>query len=222
MIPGGDVVGFHAHHLKLTGASYGPMSKEKENEAILIATQELFARNGANNVTLDDVAAEAKLDLKKVKSHYPAIEDILDEILERDIADSSELFTKIINDRGKADIKLTRLVRELLTRYQKSYPLFQVISMSIDSNAADDQVLRGRLKQDHLDRYRQNTAIIGRLIAQGQSESLFTDADPLEAAYLLRGMIGAAIRYRKVTGKTDDMRDHADVIMRVFLKGLLR
>jgi AcrR family transcriptional regulator len=198
------------------------MSKEKENEVILNAAQELFARKGADNVTLDEVAVEAGIDAKKVKAHYTDIESMLDEILERDIADSSDLFTKIINDRGKADIKLTRLVRELLTRYQKSYPLFQVISMSIDNTAADDQVLRGRMKQEHLDRYRQNTAIIGRLIAQGQSEGLFTDVDPLEAAYLLRGMISAAIRYRKVTGKNDDMRDHADVIMRVFLKGLLR
>lgn len=198
------------------------MSKEKENEIILTASQELFVQKGAPNVSIEEIAAESGLDLKKVKSHYNSVEDILDEILERDIAHSSELFTKVINDRGKADIKLTRLVRELLTRYQKSYPLFQVISMSIDNSAADDQVLRGCLKQEHLDRYRQNTAIIGRLIAQGQSEGLFTDVDPLEAAYLLRGMISAAIRYRKVTGKTDDMRDHADVIMRVFLKGLLR
>lgn len=198
------------------------MSKEKENEAILNAAQELFARKGANNVSLDEVAAEAGIDSKKVKSHYVDIENMLDEILERDINASSELFTKVINDRGKADIKLTRLVRELLTRYQKSYPLFQVISMSIDNSAADDQVLRGRMKQEHLDRYRQNTAIIGRLIAQGQSEGIFTDVDPLEAAYLLRGMISAAIRYRKITGRNDDMRDHADVIMRVFLKGLLR
>lgn len=198
------------------------MSKEKENEAIVTASQELFAEKGAANVSMDDVAARAAMDVKKLKTHYADVEQILDEILERDIADSSELFTKIINDRGKADIKLTRLVRELLTRYQKSYPLFQVISMSIDNTAADDQVLRGCLKQEHLDRYRQNTAIIGRLIAQGQSEGLFTDVDPLEGAYLLRGMIGAAIRFRKVTGKNDNMRDHADVVMRVFLKGLLR
>jgi len=198
------------------------MSKEKDTEAILTAAQEVFARKGAIEATLEDVASEAKLDVKKVKALYPSVEAILDDVLDQDITDSSELFTKVINDRGKADIKLTRLVRELLTRYQKSYPLFQVISMSLDSNAADDQVLRGRMKQEHLDRYRQNTAILGRLIAQGQAEGLFTDVDPLEAAYLLRGMIGAAIRYRKVTSKNDDMRDHADVIMRVFLKGLLR
>lgn len=198
------------------------MSKDKETDTIMNAAQEVFARKGANEATLEDIASEAGIDAKKVKAAFPNVEAILDEILDRDISDSTELFTKVINDRGKADIKLTRLVRELLTRYQKSYPLFQVISMSLDHTAADDQVLRGRMKQEHLDRYRQNTAILGRLIAQGQAESLFTDVDPLEAAYLLRGMISAAIRYRKVTNNTDDMRDHADVIMRVFLKGLLR
>lgn len=198
------------------------MSKEIDNEKVLAAAQEVFARKGAMEATLEDIATEADVDVKKLKTIYPDVETVLDEILDGDISDSSDLFTKVINDRGKADIKLTRLVRELLTRYQKSYPLFQVISMSLDHTAADDHVLRGRVKQEHLDRYRQNTAILGRLIAQGQAEALFTDVDPLEAAYLLRGMIGAAIRYRKVTGKTDDMRDHADVIMRVFLKGLLR
>lgn len=198
------------------------MSKDKEKDNIMNAAQEVFARKGANEATLEDIATEAGIDAKKVKATFPNVESVLDEILDRDISDSTELFTKVINDRGKADIKLTRLVRELLTRYQKSYPLFQVISMSLDHTAADDQVLRGRMKQEHLDRYRQNTAILGRLIAQGQAESLFTDVDPLEAAYLLRGMISAAIRYRKVTNNTDDMRDHADVIMRVFLKGLLR
>lgn len=198
------------------------MSKEINNEQILVAAQEVFARNGTLNASLKDIADEAGLEEKKVVAIYPSVEEVIDEILARDIEESSELFTKVINDRGKADIKLTRLVRELLTRYQKSYPLFQVIGMSVDNNAADDLVLRGRLKQEHLDKYRQNTAILGRLIAQGQSEGLFTDVDPLEAAYLLRGMIGAAIRYRKVTMKNNDMRDHADAIMRVFLKGLLR
>jgi hypothetical protein len=113
-------------------------------------------------------------------------------------------------------------VRELLTRYQKSYPLYEIVSVGIDNDFGGEPTIVQNLKQEHLDRYRQNTAILGRLIAQGQSENLFTDVDPLEAAYLLRGMISAAIRYRRMSNREDDMRDHADVIMRVFLKGLLR
>lgn len=198
------------------------MTKEKGKETVLQAAQQVFARKGVKGCALDDIAKEAKMDQKQVKSHFASVDAVLDHIIGSDIEETSELFTRIINDRGKADIKLTRLVRELLTRYQKSYPLYEVMSIGLDNGAEDGEHIKGKLRKEHIDRYRQNSAIIGRLIAQGQSESLFTDVDPLEAAYLLRGMIGAAIRYRRVAGKDDDMRDHADVIMRVFLKGLLR
>lgn len=197
------------------------MSKDKEKEVILAAAQTVYEQKGAKGATIEDIAKAAKIDPKKVKTVYPTADAILDELITRDVNESSELFTKVINDRGKADIKLTRLIRELLTRYQKSYPLFQIVSLGLDG-AGDEDYLKTKLRKEHIDRYRQNTAILGRLIAQGQSENLFTDIDPLEAAHLLRGMIGAALRYRRMANKENDMRDHADTIMRVFLKGLLR
>ncbi len=199
------------------------MPKDKDiKPALLDAVQEVLSRKGLSATTLEDVAKEAKVDLKQVKAAFATVDLLVEEAIGRDIEETSELFTKIINDRGKADIKLTRLVRELLTRYQRSYPLFNIVSVGIESEMEEQAALKNRMGKEHIDRYRQNTAIIGRLIAQGQSENLFTDIDPLEAAYLLRGMIGAAIRYRRMAKKDDDMRDHADIIMRVFLKGLLR
>ena len=200
------------------------MSKEKEKlkETVYGAAHSVFLKKGIAATTLEDVAKEAKTDLKSVKGTYPTMDSLLAELINRDIEESSQLFTKVINDRGKADIKLTRLVRELLTRYHKSYPLFLIVSVGVESVGNDEEFLRNKLGKDQVDRYRQNTAIIGRLIAQGQSENLFTDVDPYEAAYLLRGMIGAAIRYHRITKKDDDLRDHADIIMRIFLKGLLR
>ena len=196
--------------------------KEKGREAIFAAAQEVFARKGVGDAALDDIAKEAKIDLKQVKAAYGSVDAIFDEVVARDIEETSELFTKIMNDLGKADIKLTRLVRELVQRYEKSKSLFQAISIGLDTGGEDEGVIRKALTTDHITRFRQNTAIVGRLIAQGQSENLFTDVDPLEAAYLLRGMIGAAIRFRRIAYTDDDMRDHAAIIMRVFLKGLLR
>lgn len=196
-------------------------TKEKSKEALFAAAHELFAHKGAKRTSLDDIAKEAKVDVKLAKAQYSSLPALVADMIGKDIEETSELFTRIINDRGKADIKLTRLVRELLTRYQKSYPLFYLVSVGFEQND-DEDFVKECVRKEHLDRYRQNSAIIGRLIAQGQSENLFTDVDPLEAAYLLRGMIGAAIRYRRMTNKEDDMRDHADTIMRVFLKGLLR
>jgi len=203
------------------------MSNKKEKDvkiadAVLEAAQKVFERKGAKNATIEEIAAEAKLDAKKVKAVFPNVEAVIQEVLDRDVEETSELFTRTINDRGKADVKLTRLVRELLTRYQHSYVLSCVVSEGVETGDENEPFVKAQLTKRHVDRYRQNTAILGRLVAQGQSEGLFTDVDPVEAAYLLRGMIGAAVRFRKVTEKRDDMRDHADIIMRIFLKGLLR
>lgn len=191
-------------------------------DVVLDAAQVVFASKGCAKTTLDDIAKHAKLDVKKLKAAFPSVEAIIQAILAKDIAESTDLFTRIINDRGKADVKLARLVRELLSRYQQSYVVSCVVSEGVENSDSDIRFVKSCLNQELIDRYRQNTAIIGRLIAQGQSEGLFTDADPLEAAYLLRGMMGAAVRYRAVTGKNDDIRDHADFVMRIFLKGLLR
>lgn len=199
------------------------MAKDKDiKTALLDAAQEVFSRKGVATSTLEDVAKEAKVDARQAKAAFGNLDSLVAELIGRDIDQTSDLFTKVINDRGKADIKLARLVRELLTRYQKSYALFNVASAGFEEEAEDEAQLKKRLAPEHVDRYRQNTAILGRLVAQGQSENLFSDVDPLEAAYILRGMIGAAIKYRRLAKKTDDMRNHADVIMRVFLKGLLR
>lgn len=198
------------------------MSKDKQKSALLEAAQAVLERKGARGATLEDIAKEAKVDTKIAKGLFPKVENLVQELITKDIEETSELFTRIINDRGKADIKLTRLVRELLQRYEKSYPLVNVVAVGLESVGTDEEHLKGLLKPEHIEKYRQNTAIMGRLIAQGQSENLFTDVDPLQAAYLLRGMIGAAIRFRRFAEKADDVRDHADVIMRIFLKGLLR
>jgi AcrR family transcriptional regulator len=191
-------------------------------DSILEAAQRLFLSKGCQNTSLEDIAKEVKIDIKKLKAAFPSVEDIVRKILDRDIAESTELFTRTINDRGKADVKLARLVRELMVRYQQSYVVSCVVCEGIEHADSDIRFVKSCLTPEQIDRYRHNTAILGRLIAQGQSEALFTDADPVEAAYLLRGMMGAAVRYRLVTGKDDDIRDHADFVMRIFLKGLLR
>lgn len=198
------------------------MSREKHKEALLASAQSIFLKKGIASVTLEEIAKDAKVDAKSAKAVFPKIEDLIDHVLATDVEETTELFTRTMNDRGKADIKLTRLVRELLTRYQKSVPITVMVSLGLEDISADDSYLKNRVKPEFFERFRQNTAILGRLIAQGQSENLFSDADPLEAAYLLRGMISSALRYRRLAGKTGDMRDDAEIIMRVFLKGILR
>jgi AcrR family transcriptional regulator len=195
--------------------------KARDREALLAAAITVLARRGAET-TLEEIAKEAKLDIRKARAAVSGPGELLDEIVRREVAESIDIFTKAINDRGKADVKLTRLVRELMTRYAQSPSVFHILNLSVEAVQQEEGLLLPIISEESVDAYRQATAIIGRLIAQGQTEGVFTDGDPLEAAYLLRGMIRSAIFFRRVAGREDDMRDHADVVMRIFLKGLLR
>ena len=75
------------------------MAKEKDKDAILLAAQNVFAKKGIGNASLEEIAREAKLDAKSLKSVYNSTDAMLDEIIGRDIDETSELFTKFINDR---------------------------------------------------------------------------------------------------------------------------
>jgi AcrR family transcriptional regulator len=198
------------------------MIGEKEKTAVHKAARELFDKKGIEQTTLADIASAARLDLKIVKRQYANSSEVLREILSEGIDVTSKYFQKIVNERGKADVRLTRLVKELLRRYEEHYPLFKLVSISFESLNDEDLQLRGILTKEQIDRYRQNTAIIGRLIAQGQSDGLFLDANPLETAYLLRGMINAVIKYWRITDKGGSLASHADALMKLFLKGLCK
>lgn len=198
------------------------MSKEKEE--ILSVANDLFMERGPGEVGLNDIAEKAGMDLTTVESLYPNVMAIINDLLVEELETSSELFTKVMNDRGKADIKLSRLVKELLVRYKKSYTIQKLINNSGDPTDVDTAFYSKTIKPEHVERYRQNIAILARLIAQGQSENLFVDnIDPLEAAYLLRGMISSSVKYQNLLmEKGEEAKDTAEVIIRIFLKGLLR
>ena len=102
-------------------------------------------------------------------------------------------------------------------------PLFRLTSINFLTLDDVDLGIQRSLSKPDLERYRQNTAIIGRIIAQGQSEGLFVkDIDPLEAAYILRGMVNAAIKYWDLLKKDEPLHSHADTVTRLFLKGVYK
>ena len=196
------------------------MIGEKGKASIHKAAKDLFSKKGVEQISLAAIANGANVDLKAVKKQYGNSTEILREILSEGIEETSRYFQKIVSERGKADLKLTRLVSELLRRYEEHYPLYKLVSISFESLNDEDLHLRGILTKEQIDRYRQNTAIIGRLIAQGQSEGLFVDVDPLETAYLLRGMINATVKYWHIATKGESLASHAGTLMKLFLKAL--
>ncbi len=199
------------------------MLSEEQKEELFEVCGGIFSKKSIEAITLKDIAEESGISEKDINEEYKTVEDLLESIIVQGIEESTKLFIRMVDARGKADIKLIRLVRELLKQYEKHAPLFRLISLNFITLDDVNLGIQRTLSNEDINRYRQNTAILGRIIAQGQSEGLFArDIDPLESAYILRGMILAAIQYWELLHKDEPLHSHADLVTREFLKGVYK
>ena len=199
------------------------MLTAEEKERVFQSTRRLFSERPVEQIHMKDVAAVSGVDTKRLVDEYKTPQELLKNIITQGIDESTNLFIRMVDARGKADIKLIRLVRDLLNQYEKHAPLFRLVSFNFITVDQIGLGIKHSLSTKEIERYRQNTAIIGRIIAQGQSEGIFVkDVDPLEAAYILRGMIQAVIQYWQLVRKDEPLHKHADFITRVFLKGVYK
>jgi AcrR family transcriptional regulator len=196
---------------------------EEERERVHEVARTIFLEKPLEEVTLKDIADESKINLKTISKEYETPQHILREIILQGVDVTTNMFKRMVDARGKSNIKLLRLVRELLKLYETHAPLFRLVSINFVTLEQIDLGIKKVLTDKELDRYRQNTAILGRIIAQGQSEGLFIkDIDPLEGAYILRGMVNAAIQFWQLLRKDEPLHKHADTVTRIFLKGLYK
>ena len=196
------------------------MLTQEEREKIFNAAQKIFDEKGVHDATLEDISDASGIALPTIVENFNNKSKILNEILSGGIEVITQYLHKLINERGKSDVKITRLVRKLLQSYEEYYPMFKLIGINMESLNQEDLELKGVLEHEKIERYRQNTTIIGRLIAKGQSEGIFADINPQAAAYLLRGMITAIIKYWQATGKTQPLENFADLVTKIFIKGI--
>jgi len=196
------------------------MHKKGIDEKIIDTAKALFAKVGFKNTSLDMIVKESGVDKKTIQKHFKDTLNILENIVGKGVKELTDIFTRIINERGKSETKLSKLVTAILKQYESDLEFFKILEMTF-SGTDEDEWLENSLIIDHFSQHRQNTAMIGRLIAQGQSEGQFIDSiDPVEASYLLRGLIRAEVKYWQDIKRKKKLSDKADNILRVFFKGI--
>lgn len=196
------------------------MQKKGIEEKIIDTARALFTKVGFKNTTMDMIAKECGVDKKMIQKHFKDTLDILEKIVGKGVKELTDIFTRIINERGKSETKLSKLVSAILKQYELDFEFFKILETSFHY-AEEDGWLENSLIVDHFNQHKQNTAMIGRLIAQGQSEGQFIDSiDPVEASYLLRGLIRAEVKYWQDIKRKKKLSDKVDNILRVFFKGI--
>jgi len=194
----------------------------EKKEKIWAAAKKCFRELGLKKMTLADVARESGLSEKDVKALYKDVNSIIIDLMTKGIDDVTTILEKSVQSRGKADVKLSRFVKTMLSDYEIHAPLSKLISINFESMDEECLLLRNFLTQEQIDRYRLNTAIIGRIIAEGQSEGIFRKADPLECAHYLRGIIQWAIRFWIATNYEGELAGFSDRITRIFFTGIYK
>ncbi len=198
------------------------MLTDDEKTKVLDITKKVFHRLGLENMTMSDVARESQIPEPRLKKEYHDKDTLIKALMSKGIDDVTSILEKSIGSRGKADVKISRFVKSLLSDYEIHAPLFKLVSINHETLDKECLLLRNLLGQEQIDRYRKNTVILGRLIAEGQSEGIFRKADPLECAYYLRGLINSAVRYWQVTRQEGNLEEFADRVMRMFLTGVYK
>ena len=194
----------------------------EQKEKIWTAAKKCFRELGLKKMTLADVARESGLSEKGVKSIYKDVNSIIMDLMTKGIDDVTAILEKSVQARGKADVKISRFVKTLLADYEIHAPLSKLVSINFESLDEECLLLRNLLTPEQIDRYRLNTVIIGRVIAEGQSEGIFRNADPLECAHYLRGIIQWAIRFWIATKYEGELADFSDRITRIFFTGMYK
>jgi len=195
---------------------------EKQQEKVFSATRKCLHEIGLKKMKMADVAAESGVSEDRIKMHFPDKKAVVSELMSLGIDHVTSILEKSISARGKADVKIQRFIKKLLTDYEIHDPLFKLVSLNFQTLDEEGLLLRKLVTQDQINRYRRNTAIIGRLIAVGQSEGIFRKLDPLECAYFLRGLIHGAIRYWIATNYEGKLSDYAEQVTRIFFTGIYK
>lgn len=198
------------------------MLTENQKEKVWQTANACLKKIGLEKMTLKDVAKKAELSLEIIKQTYKNKNVLIRAMMTAGIDHVTNLLEKSIHARGKPDIKLSRFVKSLLDDYENYDPLFRLISINFDSLNSESLYLRKLVTKNQIDRFRRNTAIIARIIADGQSEGIFRKADPLECAFFLRGIINSAILYWKATKYEGSLGDFSDRVMHIFLTGIYK
>ena len=98
------------------------------------------------------LAEESGVDEKKISSEFKSVRELLHAIILQGIDEVTKLFIRMVDARGKADIKLIRMVRELLRQYEMHAPLFRLTSINFLTLSEMDLEIRNTLTKEELDR----------------------------------------------------------------------
>ncbi len=142
-------------------------NKSQKRAALLEAAERLFLRNGFDNTSIDDVAAEAKLTKRTLYQYFLSKEDLYFAVALKGARMLYDAFTAEL-DKGATALEKIRLANRIhLKFYKENFGLFRILNYK-PSNQTSNEASPNFRALEEIDRAR--LQYYARLVEQAQTD----------------------------------------------------
>ena len=193
-----------------------PAEKRRQ---ILDAAVRVFARQGFHSTRVADIADEADVAYGLVYHYFSSKENVLNELF----IQRWSLLIEAIDEADRSTLaheeKLGAVAGFIIDSYRYDPDLMKVIIVEV-TRAANS------FGQTHLEEINRAYELIGRIVADGQKQSIFReDIDPAFAAMVFYGAIEQLLSgwiFGVIPGSDRDFDEARDLLVKAICEGLER
>lgn len=192
-------------------------STKTTRDAILDATDRLLAEHGYKKMTIDDLAREVGIGKGSVYLHFSSKEEIALSHIERIVAGIKQHLISISVKPVPAEERLNEmLVERVIVRFDS----VQHYSQSLNELLG---YIRPKLLERRKRYFTEEARILTTVVAEGQSDGIFSFGDPLDIAHTLISATNSLLPYSLAAfelGSREDVLDRTTKTVELLIRGL--
>lgn len=180
---------------------------------ILEAAIKIIIRDGITGLTMDKIAAEARVAKGTLYVHFQNKQEVVDAAIESSIAPLLEELENILESHLAPTEKLRKFTLSNLKFFDTHKELFRVTIYNQD-HVADDT------KRYRSDRYWDIVRRVARVLEDGMKQGLFLTADPIKMAMIFIEANRAVFVKRLAMKDSENIEDDSNLIFNMFMHGI--
>jgi TetR/AcrR family fatty acid metabolism transcriptional regulator len=198
-----------------------PVLKERKKNAwknvkkngLMSAAVRVLSREGAERLTMDDVAMEAGVAKGTLYVYFKNKQDLLKELVETATAPMVEELTSILNGNNPARDRLCDMTQRHLSYFDEHRDFFRIF-------VHDRMTSIQRLKRYRNNRYQTFVNAIAKVLQTGIDQGEFRSFDPYKVASMWTESNIAMIHLRLLSENPGPPENDAALICEVLLRGI--
>lgn len=202
----------------------------ENRQFILEAAEDIFARNGFTQTSVDDIAEEAQFSKATIYRYFNSKLEIFSEIVLNSFREARDEIEKIRQAADSAESKIKHMVLFILHYYQQKQNIARIfffepeVMKKIMGMDMKSHIMLCEAKEHIPDDFRQMVQYMFQssceIIREGVSAGEFRNVDVEEAAYIFGAMLRGFHFRGPMREKNYSVEQSADLLHDYFLNGI--